>query len=337
MSFRFRRSVEIMLPASASISASVACRQPVPDNVLHKGNPGRGLLWLALLLVLVAAMAYGAARASTESPGVPDVYSVPPAKPDRRGTEQQPLVITKAVEERSRDDLDESAHARNERVMMNATVVLAVFTAFLWAANIWLIIETRRVSAKQSIDTQRAIGEQTRSADAMQSVAEATRANALIVQTLLQKQMRAYLSVEFGSATYQDANNIFMAVPMMTNNGLTPARNVCFKVLADILDGSKPDVIEFADIGELIVNDIGIAPRQSFTFRGLINRRVPDADVEGIMQGSTKRLFAWGRVTYDDVYGSCWETNFCFSYTFPKVGPDVKIGGTYFPKHNKAT
>ena len=55
------------------------------------------------------------------------------------------------------------------------------------------------------------------------------------------------------------------------------------------------------------------------------------------MQGNSRRLFAWGKVTYDDVYGGSWETNFCISYWFVKVGEEMKVFGNFYPKHNNAT
>jgi hypothetical protein len=85
-------------------------------------------------------------------------------------------------------------------------------------------------------------------------------------------------------------------------------------------------------------SDAGIAPRQSFTMAAVVDHRVPDADVPAIMQGSTRRLFAWGKVKYDDVYGGSWETNFCTNYTF-FTGTDgqIKVGGYYYRRHNNAT
>jgi hypothetical protein len=43
-------------------------------------------------------------------------------------------------------------------------------------------------------------------------------------------------------------------------------------------------------------------------------------------------------VTYDDVWGDTWETNFCLNYTFFK-GEDekMKINGWTYPTHNSAT
>jgi hypothetical protein len=55
------------------------------------------------------------------------------------------------------------------------------------------------------------------------------------------------------------------------------------------------------------------------------------------MQGNTRRLYTWGKVTYDDVYGGSWETHFCINYWFVKVGDEVKVFGNFHPEHNNAT
>jgi hypothetical protein len=54
------------------------------------------------------------------------------------------------------------------------------------------------------------------------------------------KQLRAYLSIVIGQATYQDdARNIrFEAKPLLINNGETPAYNVRVRIKADILTDS---------------------------------------------------------------------------------------------------
>jgi hypothetical protein len=293
---------------------------------------------VSVLLLLVATAVYGFDRPPTEWTGIPDIYSLPSSTPDRRGTEVQPFVVDQSQDALRREEAAQAEHASNERWMTIATVVLAVFTVALWLANVWLVLESRRVSARQARDTKDAIKEATRSADAMNEVATATRNNATLMQGMLHKQMRAYLSVDIGTATYQTDALRFEALPLIANYGLTPARNVCFKVMVDILDGSQPTVEpSFADVGDLIINDVGIAPRQSFTIRGLLPTRVPGEDVDQIMLGASHRLFAWGKVTYDDVYGGSWETNFCISYWFPKVGDSIKVFGNFYHRHNNAT
>ena len=83
---------------------------------------------------------------------------------------------------------------------------------------------------------------------------------------------------------------------------------------------------------------MGVAPRQTFIINAVVSDRVPDAEIPAIMAGSTRRLYCWGKITYDDVYGGSWETNFCLNYTFYH-GEDQKVGvnGWIYPRHNVGT
>jgi hypothetical protein len=55
------------------------------------------------------------------------------------------------------------------------------------------------------------------------------------------------------------------------------------------------------------------------------------------MQGTTRRLFCWGKIAYEDVYGGSWETNFRFNYTFYR-GDDqsFKVSGWVYGRHNES-
>jgi hypothetical protein len=193
---------------------------------------GKGLLTVigvSTLAALVAVAPYGVTNAATDSPVIPDVYSA--AKQDRRGTEQQPVVITKPMEDRRREVTDAAAHANNEREMTLATIVLSAFTVALWVANIWLVVLTKRASATQAIDTRLAIAEAKRSADAMRDVADATKNNASLMSEMLAKQMRAYLQVNIGKSTVQRGEGTnFGSWPEILNTGLTPAKNVSYRI-----------------------------------------------------------------------------------------------------------
>jgi hypothetical protein len=325
MGFRLRRSKAVASLLVGRVSASDADWTPLPWTK-H--------LLLAALIGLLVHFVRPAAAAETQP--VPDVFSVPATVPDHRGTESRPLIVSKPVEELNRDDVDRVDHATNERWVAMATVVLAVFTALLWGANIWLVVATNRVSARQAADTQRAISEANRSATAMEAVAQATTSNAIMMREIFAKQMRAYLSVEGGTAWAQTATALFQGVPVITNNGLTPARNVCFRVLAGILDGTTgpPGLPE---IGDLIINDMAIAPRQRFTALSPVVPRVSDEDADLIAKGATRRLFVWGRITYDDVFDGHWTTNFCLSYHFWTLDGKLQVGSTFSPRHNDST
>jgi hypothetical protein len=273
----------------------------------------------------------------------------PTLEPDKRGTKEPAVVELSPSSVVKVEAVDKTARRRDYSAsdwwlayctgaLASITAVLALYTFRLYRATVGLGRDAKRSGVEQSERTERSITQATRAAAAMEDVATATKNNALLMQTMLQKQMRAYVSVDIGSAAYQDANLRFEALPLLTNTGLTPARNVSFKVMGDIVDGRDQKSVEFPDVGEIYTNDASIAPRQSFTIHGLVKERVPDTEVETIMAGTSKRLFAWGKVTYDDVYGGSWETNFCLNYIFVKpTDGGVRVYGFYYPVHNSAT
>jgi hypothetical protein len=172
----------------------------------------------------------------------------------------------------------------------------------------------------------------------MSDVAEATRNNTALMQQVIQKQMRAYVVADTGTGTYQDEHLNFAGSPVLINTGLTPARNVSYKIVARILNVA--DIIEavLSDGGPIQQHDVVLTPKQTFVIQGVVNTRFSDSDVQEIMKGETRRLFVWGTVTYDDIFGSSWETNFCHYYTFyPNEEKKIVFRGYYNPTHNNAT
>jgi hypothetical protein len=268
---------------------------------------------------------------------------------DIRGTKTQPAVVELASSPMLRvEAIDRTIRARDysssEWFLTYGTALLALITAGLAIATYRLFRATvqlgrdAKISASaQSERMERSVTEANRAAIAMESVAAATTNNASLVQSMMQKQMRAYVAVELGTAIYQDEKNRFEAMPMLLNTGYTPARDICFTISAAIIDSGSSADVSFPAGMAIIVNDVSLAPRQPLTFRGIAKNRIPDGDVAAVMAGSEERLHAWGKVTYKDVFGGSWETNFCVNYTFRKVGSEMRVFGSYFHAHNNAT
>jgi hypothetical protein len=270
---------------------------------------------------------------------------------EQRGTEQHPLVIQavpvpRLADEIRREDAIESRRSNSENLATIATLIVACVTAILayytyklWDANKTLVEGAAQTAAAQSADMKNSIAEATRAADAMQSVAEATRANAVLVQNILHKQMRAYVAVNTGTTTYQDGNLRFASSPVLTNTGFTPARNVRNRVTAAVLDTNLPADYKFSDSGKMSTHDATLSPRQSFTISGVVSDRFEDAEVAVIMAGVKKRLYIWGTVTYEDVFGGSWETHFCHNFNFYRANDkeEWKVGAYYNATHNSTT
>lgn len=218
------------------------------------------------------------------------------------------------------------------------TAALAFFTAGLFFVTYQLARDSRRVSERQAGEMQASLVNAAATTSALQDVAQATRRNTELLQPMLAKQMRAYVSVDFGQATYQDETWNFGSSPVLTNTGLTPARNVCFSVNADVLEMNLPTNFVFA-AGEMNRNDATLHPRQTMVIHAGVPKRFELPEVANIMQGQKRRLFVWGVIKYEDVYGDKWETKFCQNFVFIP-NPDNKGFrplGYYHPTHNHST
>jgi hypothetical protein len=269
---------------------------------------------------------------------------------DNRGTKEIPMVVeiskapvihveTADKPERARD----YASAEWWLVYVSATVAiitiaLALYTALLYRATVKLGSDAEKVGKRQAKEMRDSIAEANRAAIATESIAAATLGNAALMESILHKQMRAYVAVDIGPTVYQDESLRFGSSPVLANTGFTPAKNVSFQVMADILPTNLPSGFEFEKWNAMQTHDAALSPRQSFVIQGVVRERIPDAEVPNVMKGETKRLYVWGTVTYDDVFGGSWETNFCHHFNF-YVGPDGewKVSRFYNRTHNNAT
>ena len=223
--------------------------------------------------------------------------------------------------------------AHEKFLLLLFTLAIAWFTRTLYVATKGLL----RTAEKQGEDTAKTIGISAKSVLAMQEVAQATRDNATLLQGIMHKQMRAYIAVDLGSATYQDERLRFAAQAVLVNTGFTPARNVSSKIRPDILPVGS-DLTELPDAGHLRQADATLAPRQNFVVHGIVDHRYSDEEVALIMLGEQKRLVIWGDITYDDVFGGKWSTKFCHTFIFYKGADDiVKFNGYFYARHNSAT
>ena len=310
--------------------------------------PAPRLVGISLVLAMVLVAGEVRAVSSPYKSGQP---TTPAADADQRGTEQHPLIIKALPVPRlaydvRREDAIESQRNSSENlatlatlIVASVTAILAYYTYKLWDANKTLVEGAARTAAAQSDDMKCSIAEATRAADAMQNVAEATRANAVLMQDILHKQMRAYVAVNTGTAAYQDGNLRFASSPLITNTGFTPARNVRNRVMAAILDTHLPADYKFCDSANMSPHDATLSPRQTFTITGVVSDRYEDAEVELIMRGMAKRLYVWGTVTYDDVFGGSWETHFCHNFNFYRANEkeEWKVNAFYTSSHNSTT
>jgi hypothetical protein len=153
------------------------------------------------------------------------------------------------------------------------------------------------------------------------------------------QDLRAYISADFGQAFYQDAHHFFGSAPTLFNSGKTPAMNLAYWCKAAILPTILPRGYQF-EKGTPIVTDVGMSPRHNYVVRANIGVfRAPEAVAE-ILRGDPVRLYVWGVVKYEDVFGEEHTTEFCHNFFFTPIKGELNHwahSGAYNPTHNKAT
>ena len=309
---------------------------------------------------------------------------------DRRGTKDSPLIIDPkghkdTPEEAAQSKADEDYKRQIDRWTIGSAISVAVLTGLLvivgWrgvnAANrtLWEInrqadlmeqqlTESRAASAQQSAEVKASIAEATRAATAMEGIATSMASNVESVRESvgisreiadMQKlatelQSRAYLSVSFQTAIFQDANHPFEAHAILKNHGNTPAYDVTFRAASQIVPVPLPEDFAFPLPDSSAGGSVSLmAPGTMRIFKRSVSDRVPDDQIETIKRGcSTQCLAMWGIVTYRDAFKEMRNVRFAFTVNWiPWVpGFDKDKDGNPVPpqimsydtaRHNDAT
>ena len=184
-------------------------------------------------------------------------------------------------------------------------------------------------SVLQAEDVKASIAEAVRSATAMEGVATAMATSAKSVQEsvtiskdiaatqklAIELQGRAYLSVFFDSAFYQDVNHVFEVTAVIRNHGNTPAYDVVFKATAQIVPVPVPE-----DFAYLLPDDSAgasvslIAPGTTKLIVRAVPGRISDSEVDAVKRGGPPRALAmWGIVNYRDAFNKTRHIKFAFT------------------------
>ena len=101
-------------------------------------------------------------------------------------------------------------------------------------------------------------------------------------------QLRAYLSVVIGLGVNQDRVRElkFEAKPFILNNGETPAYNVRVRIKAEILTDVQIPNFVFIEPPDVPQSQASIGPKENRTMSGLLDRYVPDDEVQDICDGN---------------------------------------------------
>lgn len=215
---------------------------------------------------------------------------------------------------------------------------LVLFTLVLAGSTIFLWLETRRLARGaegQAEDMKASIAEAARSATAMEAVAvqmAASAATAVETVKALKSQMRAYVTVDVGGATYQDRPNAlrFAGSPQIKNTGITPAKNLHHWIKAEIIRAEADD-FHFSPGAFREDAPFTLEMHQHQIITAPVSSYIPDQDVENTKLGVGHRLIVWGMIAYEDIFGQSHYRRFGLCYTW--LG-DGSVLGAWTRKHN---
>jgi hypothetical protein len=195
-----------------------------------------------------------------------------------------------------------------------------------------------RENIAQSASLERSVAETARSAAAMEGVSKSLESTVKVSSETLQglrKQMRAYLTVVVGGGIPQnrESNLKFDARPLLVNAGPTPARNVLYRIKAAILPIPLPRDFDDTVWTEKEEGGNMMGAHQNAQMMGVVEDYVPEDQIEDIKTGNGVGMYAWGIVTYEDVFGDNHTTKFCQRLTWLNDG---NVFGYYIPGRNDA-
>lgn len=236
--------------------------------------------------------------------------------------------------------------------------LLVLFTGLLWWSTdkLWKATHGMQEAAATQADAmERSITEAANSAKATGIVAEAMSNNTKLLGTTVETnkriadrqvlvsemQLRAYVSVIIGTATYQDRgkNLRFEGKPVLVNSGQTPAREVTYAAKAAILAVPLPEDFVLT-LSTPPKTGRGMIPaHQDRTLSAVVDDYIPDDDVPKVMRAVEWGLYVWGVVTYEDAFQEKRRTEFCHLLTFRpnNAGDGHIVDGQYIADRNTAT
>jgi hypothetical protein len=237
----------------------------------------------------------------------------------------------------SHDSTEREKKAALDRKLVTWTVVLGLGTALLAAGSAISVV----VLIRQGSQLKEQGGLMRRQADHLEEQAKHLEASVATMKDTAQRQLRAYVSVEFGEMFAPgdvDPRNSktadqFWWGPLVVNTGQTPAHDL--RYTADfathpkpIPKGYPPPPRPALDTSDRVT--LGAAPSAQTKMIGGAMGNIPPAH-EAEWRTGKRVLFLQGTVVYKDVFGSEHTTTFCHAAEWKGVVWRYATGD-----HNKA-
>lgn len=340
-----------MVQCSQDMGEDAMERGKPPQPAIHRRRGDSGISSTSVRLVLVILVFWSGAAFSAPV----QQATTKRANQTNRAVQENSKRVPRAIEtasagEANRKTTQEQKHEA-EKVsywrwvsdpawwLVGVTAILAFFTFRLWLSTFRLARDARESSARQGNEMRESIEQNTRAAGAMERVARTAERNTGLLEENWRRQMRAYLTVIIGSGAYQDRekNIKFEVKPVLLNSGFTPAHRMDYWATAGILPFPLPETFDFPVPQDIRRKEFVLGPHQNIMLNAFTDDFVPDEEVAELKAGRDRRIYIWGEVTYEDVFGEHHETRFCHSLFWYGTPPDELVSGTYAERYNEAT
>jgi len=234
-------------------------------------------------------------------------------------SEQQQIAIAIDALKRSYDTSENNRqkHDRESlkwtRRTAKAAIAYTVVTALLLAAGIYSTIQAWRAvdAANRSAEAAKD------SVTAANRAADAAAAQTRIAEDTEKHQLRAYAYAKPPPQGVQNvvAGGKVLAVIAVRNSGQTPAYHLRMRGNTGVGVWPIPSLQTWREGpygGNLVLN-----PETETTTGGKISSDVDtitQPDIESVHDGKTHRLYVFGTILYEDIFGSERYSDFCFAY-----------------------
>lgn len=169
-----------------------------------------------------------------------------------------------------------------------------------------------------------------------------------VARTTAKQELRAYVSVTPNFVTGFSPTTRAAVKFAMVNRGTTPARNVTQFSVVDIFPYPLPQDFPFPDPMLRGAGAFIIHPSETFIGSRVASRLFKKAEMEDVVAGTSSRIYIFGEVRYEDVFGVERRTRFCSSIVGSEnlarvaglrgaVPDEVNISYEPSDQHNEAT
>lgn len=241
-----------------------------------------------------------------------------------------------------RERLEQAARCQNEHEqhrLSQEDLIQQTRAASAAEANALLSVNQAKIGAMQAAFTSLASFAAALAVFYAAKAARYTQRQVKIAKRTANRQLRAYLIVDAGSAGY-DINGVLHISPSLKNVGQTPAHKV--RYMADTalltLEQAKRYDFEVRDAECLSVMTLG-GTTPIFMKIDLSPGRTTPEQIRAVLGNSELKLFAFGQVYFEDVFGVEHTTKFC-RYAEWSTDAQGAITGHMlwgFNRHNEST